>query len=194
MKILGVIKNNRDSMDAHLNMEGGRVTQILTELAPLTKHMSLKNRKEVIQSKAMSLLLYGAEFIPSQNEWTKGRFSVLMMRCNRSIYRKDWFKVSNRRICKDIGTDTPDQIVKKLTLRHFHKIIWNRTPLQIYRRIRFNNNHRNCSKISLSYPPSKNVIKRTAIESGLELYNNLSVGLKSMHPRKLKEVLKTKSV
>ena len=151
-------------MDAHLNMVGGRVTQILNELAPLTKHMSLKTRKEIIQSKAISLLLYGAELIPSQNEWTKGRFSVLMMRCNRSIFRKDYFKVSNRRICKDIGTDTPDQTYKKLTLRQFHKMIWNQTPYQIYRRIRFNNNHRNCSKISLIYPQTKNVIKRTALE------------------------------
>ena len=42
IKILGSIRNNRDSMDLHINMVSGRVNSVLTELSPLLGHMSLK--------------------------------------------------------------------------------------------------------------------------------------------------------
>ena len=111
------------------------------------------------------------------------------MRCNRSIYRQDWFKVSNRRICRDIGVDQPDQMCRKMTLRNFHKLIWNQAPPQLYKHIKFNNRHRGCSKISLSYPTSKQVSKRTVLENGLDLFNDLPSGLKFMNHKKLKTEL-----
>ena len=57
IKILGITLNNRGSMDTYLNIACGRIVQILTELSPLTKFMSLKTRREIIYSKAASILL-----------------------------------------------------------------------------------------------------------------------------------------
>ena len=68
IKILGFIRNNRDSMDSHINMVSGRVNSVLTELSPLLGHMSLKVQKEVVYSKAASFLLYGAEMYTNINQ------------------------------------------------------------------------------------------------------------------------------
>ena len=141
MKILGVIKNNRDSLDSHLNMVGGRVSSILAELKPLLRYMNLETRKEVIYSKAASILLYGSELFTGLSEWSRNRFYVILMRCNKAIFRKDYFKISNRRICREIGVDLPEQMCRKATLRSFHKIIWHQTPPQIFNLIRFNTRH-----------------------------------------------------
>ena len=143
----------------------------------------------MIYSKAALLLLYGSELFTGLSEWTKNRFTAIMMRCNRCIYQKDWFKISNRRICKDIAVDQPDQMCQKATLRKFHGIIWFQTPPQIYKPIKFNSRYRDCSKLSLIYPQSKQTSKKTVIETALELFNNLPMGMKIMHPKKLKVAL-----
>ena len=189
MKILGIIKNNRDSIDSHLNMVGGRISGILAELKPLLKYMNLKTRKEIIYSKAASILLYGSELYSGMSEWSKNRFSVILMKCNKAIFRKDYFKVSNKKICKEIGVEMPDQMCRKATLKKFHKIIWNQSPPQIFNLIRFNTRHRDCSKLSLTYPISTQVSRQTAIESALTLYNSIPQGLKMMNPRRLKKAL-----
>ena len=107
------------------------------------------------------------------------------MKCNRSIYHK----VSNQRICKDIKVDLPYQMCQKSTLANRHKIIWHKSPPQIFKLLKFNSKHQECSKISLNYTPSKQSCRKTAIESGLELLNNLLLGMKVMHPRKFKQEL-----
>ena len=111
------------------------------------------------------------------------------MCCNRAIFCKEYFKVSNRRICLEIGVDQPDQMTKKMTLRFFHKMIWKKSPPQIYNLIQFNNRHRDCSKLGLKYIPSKQGNKPTAIQKALEIFNNTKTSLKMMHPKKLKTEL-----
>ena len=120
------------------------------------------------------------------NQWTQRRLTATLMCCNRAIFCKEYFKVSNRRICLEIGVDQPDQMTKKMTLRSFHKMIWTKSPQQIYNLIQFNNRHRDCSKLGLKYIPSKQGNKPTAIQKALEIFNNIPTGLKVMHPKKLK--------
>ena len=189
MKILGIVKNNRDSYDSHLSMVSGRVNAIINDLSPLLGHMNLKTRKEVIYSKAASIALYGAELYTGQTLWTENKASSIIMRCNRAIYRQDWFKVSNLRICKAISVDPPDQMFKKATLNMFHRLIWNKSPQQLYKKIKFNSNHRLCSKLSYIQPPSKETNRRTALFSGLTLYNQIPTGMKCVHPKKFKKML-----
>lgn len=126
MKIFGFSKNNRDWMDSHLNMVGDRISSILAEISPLLRFMGQKTRKEIVYSKAASLLIYGSELFTGLSEWIKNRYTAIMMRCNRCIYRKYWFKVSDRRICEDIAVDQPNQMCRKSTLRNFHKILWHK--------------------------------------------------------------------
>ena len=121
----------------------------------MLKNMNLKTRKEVIDTKITSLALYGAELYTDQTEWTKNRFTAIMMRCNRDIYRKDWYMVSNRRICDEILVDHPLQICRKSTLKLFHKVVWNHKRPQLYEKLKFNSRHRECSKLCFKHPLRK---------------------------------------
>ena len=95
IRILGFLKNNRDSYDSHLGQINGRVCKVLSEIRPYLKHMNLKTRRETIYAKAASLLLYGSELFTGQTEWTQRKITSILIKCNREIYRKNWFKVSN---------------------------------------------------------------------------------------------------
>ena len=194
IRILGFLRNNRNSYDSHLGVINGRITQALAEIKPYVRYMDPKSRKEVIYSKIASIALYGAELLTGQTEWTKAKFTSILMKCNRMIFYKDWFKVSNRRICREIQVDHPLEIIKKSTLKMFHKMVWLKSPVQIYNKLKFNNRHRECSAISLKKPLSKQVSRRTPIVSGLNLFNNLQIGMKMTHPKKFKKLLKKNKI
>ena len=181
-------------MYTHLNITSGRIIRILTENSPLLRYMSLKTRHEIIYSKAASILLYGSQLFTGMTQWTQRRFTAILMRCNRSIFRKDWFKVSNRWICKEIKVDLPYQMCQKATLFQMHKIMWQKSPPQIFKLFKFNNRHRECSKIGLNFQLSKQSSKQTNIEAGLNLYNRLPFGMKLMPPRKFNEELSKISI
>ena len=132
LRILGFIKNNRGSYNNHLGQVNGRITKALSDLKPYTKHMDMKTQKELIYSKKASIALYGSILYTGQTEWTLSKFTSIMMKCNHQICMKDWFKVSNRRICRDIQVDHPLELIRKSTLKFMHKLIWIRTPAQLY--------------------------------------------------------------
>ena len=190
LRILGFLKNNRDSYDSHLGVINGRVTQALQEIKPFMKLMDLKSRKEIVYSKVASIALYGVELYTGQTEWTLNKFTSILMKCNKTIYNRDWFKVSNRKICRDILVDHPTEIMRKATLKMIHKTIWLRSPAQIYDKFKFNTRHRECSSITVKNPLRKQSNKRTPILTGLTLYNSMSTGMKLTHPKKLKRILK----
>ena len=75
--------------------------------------MNLKTQRETIYAKAASLLLYGSELFTGQTEWTQRKITSILIKCNREIYRKNWFKVSNRKICRDILVDLPEEMLRK---------------------------------------------------------------------------------
>ena len=160
------------------------------DISHLLKHMDLKTRKEVVYAKAGSIALYGAELFTGQNEWTQNRHTAILMRCNRSIYRKDWFRVSNRRICKDILVDLPQVMCRKATIQFFHKMIWIKKPNQLYEKSKFNIRHRECSKVNIFQPLWKESSKQTLLYSGLEIYNRLPLEYKMMDPKKFKREIK----
>merc|ERR1711954_85288 len=104
---------------------------------PYTRHMDLKTRKEVIYSKVSSIALYGCELFTGQTEWTTNKFTTILMKCNREIFQKDWFKLSNRRICREINVDHPVEIIKKSTLKLMHNLIRIKSPNQLYEKLKF---------------------------------------------------------
>ena len=80
MRILGYLKNSRDSYDSHLGLVSALVSKRLTELSPFLKHMTLKNRKEILYSKVASLLNYGIELYLRQTAWTIQKLTTIMMK------------------------------------------------------------------------------------------------------------------
>ena len=181
------MKKGRDSHDTHLNSVKGRVIKALMDLSPFLEYMDLKTRREVVYAKAGSIALYGAELYVGQTEWTLNRLTAILMRCDRSIFQKDWYRVSNRRICSEILVDLPITMCRKACVRFFHKMIWTRRPNQLYEKLKFNNRHRDCSKIYIMNPLRKQVSKRTLLYSGLDLYNTMPIEYKLMDPKKLKK-------
>merc|ERR1711954_485179 len=155
MKILGFWQNNKNSLNTQLGKVLAIAANNLDELRPLLKHLSMKNRREVINSKCTSVITYGLELYFGQTLWTRNRLTALIMRNNRAIYQKDYYKVSNRRICNEIGFDEPYILCKKAAYRFIHKTIRSQKPPQLYEMLKFNQNHRECSRIGINDAPSK---------------------------------------
>ena len=190
MKILGVWRNNRNFYDTHLSKVAAITAKAIYSLKPLMKHMNLKTRKEVITSKCKSIVNYGLELLFGQSDWVMKKFTAISMWSNRAIYRKDYFKVSNRRICEEIGVDEPSLACKKAAFRFIHKILRSQKPAQLYKMIKFNQHHRECSKIGLINPPSKEANKRILLVKSIELYNAAPKSLKILSSKQLNSWLK----
>ena len=157
--------------------------------------MTLKTRRKIVYSKISPIVLYGIELFLGQSERIIEKVTALLMRCNRAIYLKDFFKVSNMPICKDISVDPPDVLIKKSGLKFIHKLIQNEAPAQLFSKIRINNRMRKCSKISLRDGIRKECNKRNLIYQSVQLYNNLSTDLKYLPIKKFKRQLqKVKNV
>ena len=152
IKILGFHNNNHDTYDTHLNIVKGKVIQALMELDLYLCHINLKTRREAVYVKAISSALYGAELYSGQIEAVTTKITGILMRCNHSIFRKDWFKVSNSRICKEILVDHQLELCRKASLQFFHKLVWHKKPDQMYKMLKFSQRHRECSNISINDP------------------------------------------
>ena len=190
MRILGFLKNTRDSYDLHLGMVSAVVSNKLTELKPLLDNMSLKNHREVVYSKVASTLLYGIELYAGQNTWTQNRMHSILMRCNRAIHAKPTYMVSIRRICDNISVDPPELLCQKAAIKYIHKIISTQRPDQIYTKIRFNRNQHICSKLGVKYRFRKEISKKNLISIAINLYNGIDSNLKYLQPRKFNLKLK----
>ena len=60
----------------------------------------------------------------------------------------------------------------------------------MYQKLKFNKRHRECSKIHVKNSANKETNRRTLLYTGLALYNDLNIGQKLMHPKKLKYAMK----
>ena len=133
--------------------------------------------------------MYGIELYVGHTQKTLNKVSVLLMKCNKAIYAKDYHRVSNSKICRDIKVDPPEVIIKKTAIRFIHKVIISERPAQIYDKIRFNNRQRNCSKLALKDGFNKEVNRKTLIYKSIELYNALRPEMKYLSIKKLKAQL-----
>ena len=159
MKILGFVRNSRDNLGAHFAMLNSVVNKKLTELKPYLALMNLKNRRETVYSKVASIAQYGYELCAGANQCTQQKLTTVLMKCNKAIYNKCYMRVSNERLCRDIKVDPPIIMCKKAAVKLIHKIIVDKTPKQLFEKIKFNNKHRKCSKINLNINFRKEVSK-----------------------------------
>ena len=98
--------------------------------------MSLKTRKEIVQAKIGSLLLYGSPLYCGQTQEIRNNLTTQLMKLNRLIFNQNTYKMSNKRICKNIQVELPDQLIKKNTLNMIHKLVVKRETDSIAKRIR----------------------------------------------------------
>ena len=85
----------------------------LEEVRPSLKYMNLKNRREIVNSKCNYIATYGLELLFGQTKWTQKEPTAIIMRNHRAVFMKDFFKISNRRICAEICVDKPLAACKK---------------------------------------------------------------------------------
>ena len=195
MKILGFMRNARNNFDSHLAMVNSIVSKKLNELKPYLNLMNLKNRREVVYSKVASIAQYGYELCAGANQNTLQKLNTVLMKCNKAIFNKSYMRVSNDKICRDIKVDPPLTMCRKATVKLIHKILVDRTPMQLYEKIRFNNKHRKCSKLHLNTNFRKEVNKQTLLHTSIKLYNELPPAIKYLPKSKFaREVKKLKSI
>ena len=152
--------------------------------------MKLKSRRELIYSKVASIITYGIELYSGASQSILQKVSTILMKCNKAIFMKDYFRVSNLKICKEISVDPPILMCDKAAARFMHRVISDKAPKQIYEKLKFNKNHRKCSNIGLKTGFSKETNKRTLINTSLNIYNGLKPALKYLQKSKFKCELK----
>ena len=86
MKILGWWVTPTNSMAYHLSKIRGPIYNIIAELQPFLKMMTINERKEVVYSKALSIMQYGLALYSGQTEEIKDRVTTIMMRGNKAIH------------------------------------------------------------------------------------------------------------
>ena len=112
------------------------------------------------------------------------------MKLNRLIYMNNTYKMSNRKICKLINVEMPDQMIKKNTLNLMHKLMIKKKPQSISNRIRENRHSRRSAKINLNLNLRTKKAKRSVLYRGIKLYNSIPTQLKSLSVKLFKKTIK----
>ena len=82
VKVLGWWLTVDGHLQHHINKIKGTVCQQLAKIKPYVNFLSIKERREFIYSKALSIAGYGLEFFFGQTQTVKDSISVLYMRGN----------------------------------------------------------------------------------------------------------------
>ena len=112
------------------------------------------------------------------------------MKLNRLIFNQNTYKMSNKRICKNIQVELPDQLIKKNTLNMIHKLVVKRETDSIAKRIRIQRHMRMSSKISLNLNLKTKKAKRSILYKGIKMYNAIPANLKTLSVSLFKKRLK----
>ena len=112
------------------------------------------------------------------------------MKLNRLIFNQNTYKMSNKRICKNIQVELPDQLIKKNTLNMIHKLVVKRETDSIAKRIRIQRHTRTSSKISLNLNLKTKKAKRSILYKGIKMYNAIPANLKTLSVSLFKKRLK----
>ena len=79
---------------------------------------------------------------------------------------------------------------KKAAARFIHKIISDKAPKQLFDKLKFNNRHRKCSKISLKIGFKKEVNKQTLMNASVTIFHNLKPSLKYLSKANFRREMK----
>ena len=88
IKLLGWWTTPNGSMNHHIDKIRGNVYNALAQLKPFMKFMNLKERKDMVYSKALGIASYGLGLYLGQSELIKDRLTAIYMRANRQIFHQ----------------------------------------------------------------------------------------------------------
>ena len=195
IKILGWWVTPDNKMTHHLNKIRGPIYKILSEMKPYLKLMTLKERKELIYSKALGIAKYGLSLYAGQTEEIKDKLTTIFMRGNRAAYGSPLpFDTKNEWICRKISVKTPRQMIVEASAKVMHSVINTQNPPQIFNMVTFPRNFRKSAKVSLITAPRTQKCRRSLIYRSLKQFNALPNELKYCHPKTLKKLIEKRKI
>ena len=88
IKLLGWWTTPTGTMTHHLDKIRGPVFNELSKLKPYLSQMTIKERREVVYSKALGITNYGLGLYIGQPEIVKDKLTAIYMRANRLIFNQ----------------------------------------------------------------------------------------------------------
>merc|ERR1711954_111147 len=129
MKVLGIKMNKDNNLRAHVSAMNAKVTMTYQSLKTAVEYMTPEVRKIILNSKLRGQINMFLPLFINQSQGVKKQVEVLLMRINKLIYGKKYFRVSNETICKEIKMPLPEVEIVKATAKSIQKIMYNRkTP------------------------------------------------------------------
>ena len=189
IKILGWWVNQQMNLKTNLMKMKGIVNMKICQLKPYLQYMTMKQRKEIVYSKIGSTIMYGLPLYCGQNQQIRNDLSVLLMKINKTIFQGNTYKISNRKICKQIDVDLPDQLLKKATINLLHKMLTKKMTKSILKLLRTTRNNRRCTKLSLVNGFRTKRGERSVLYKAIKIYNSLPTFMKALSPNLMKERL-----
>ena len=116
--------------------------------------MNLKERKEVVYSKAISIAKYGLALFAGQTEEIKDKLTTIFMRGNKAIYGLPApFDTKNEWICRKISVKRPRQLIAGASAKVMHTIVNAQAPPEIFKILVFPRKFGKTAKISINTAP-----------------------------------------
>ena len=182
-------------MDHHINKLKGPTFKALSVLKPYLQYMNLTQRKQMIQSKVLSIPMYGLGLYVGQTEAVKSKITTVFMRAYREIYRQPLpMKTKNEFICKKIGCKTTRQLIIQEGLKFISRIVNTQTPPQIFKMLKFPRKPRKNALIQTTRTPRTIKCKRSIIYKTIRQFNSLHSSIKFLHPKLFKVAIEKRSI
>ena len=195
VKVLGWWVAPNGQMNYHLNKIRGQVCHNIAKIKPYLSYMSIKERKVLIYSKALSVASYGLELYIGQNQCVKNSLSALFMRGNRAIYGRPLPADTNTEwICSQIGVKTPKQLIIEAALKTIHRVVNCQKPPQLYNFLEFPRFFRKASNIQVVNAPRTIRCRRSTIYKSVRQFNQLHPSLKYCHPKLFKSIIEKRNI
>merc|ERR1711954_513888 len=149
IKILGWWITPDNKLSHHMAKVKGPIYKTLSEIKPYLGFLNIKQRREIIYSKALSILSYGLALYAGQTEEIKDKMTAIMMRGNRMIINGPILQnTKNEIICKQAGVKTPRQLMAEAAAKVMHTIINTKAPPVLYKMLVFPTYFRRAAKIA----------------------------------------------
>merc|ERR1711954_216250 len=166
MKILGFKVNKDNNLKAHLDFLSGKLTMTYNCIKEALPFLTPENRKVVVNSKMRGQINIVLPLILNQTNAVKKKAETMLMRINKIIYGKKYFKVNNEKICKEIGMQDPEVEIVKASAKAIHKLMYNQKTPSLKKLITRTN--RSTSNYYHLTPKKKTY--RTTLEVLIQLY------------------------
>ena len=195
VKVLGWWVAPNGHMTYHLNKIRGQVCLNIAKLKPYLGYLSMKERRELIYAKALSIVKYGLELYFGQPQIVKNNLSALMMRGNRAIFGRPLPLDTNTEwICNQIGVKTPRQLIIEAALKTIHRVVNNQKPPHLFNQLEFPRLFRQVTSIKVADAPRTIRCRRSTLYKSVRQFNQLHPSLKYCHPKLFKEAIERRNI